>query len=83
MALALGCFVYVISIAPAIAVRITSPNGSDAWLATCLLPGSSINMWGNLLSRLELAKEGITFANAAENVNKEGHFSSLAVGTSV
>jgi len=27
MTLVLGCFVYVISIAPAIAVRITSPNG--------------------------------------------------------
>jgi len=74
-----GCFVYVMSIAPAIAVRITQPNGGSAWLAVCLLPGSSINQWGDILARLELAKAGITFASAGENVNRDGTFTAWAV----
>ena len=74
-----GCFVYVMSIAPAIAVRITQPNGGAAWLAVCLLPGSSINQWGDILARLELAKAGITFATASENVNRDGTFTAWAV----
>ena len=74
-----GCFVYVMSIAPAIAVRIVEPQGSAGWLATCLLPGSSINMWGHILARLELAKEGITFETAGTNLNKYGEFSAASV----
>ena len=74
-----GCFVYVMSIAPAIAVRITAPQGSSGWLATCLLPGSSINMWGSLLASLELAKEGITFASGSVNLNKYGNFSAWSI----
>lgn len=74
-----GSFVYVMSIAPAIAVRITQPNGGAAWLAVCLLPGSSINQWGDILARLELAKAGITFATAGENVNRDGTFTAWAV----
>ena len=74
-----GCFVYVMSIAPAIAVRITAPAGSSGWLATCLLPGSSINMWGSLLASLELAKEGITFTSASVNINKFGNFSAWSI----
>ena len=75
----MGCFIYVVSIAPAIAVRITAPNGSSAWLATCLLPGSSINMWGELLSTMELAKQGITFKTANDNVNKVGTFTAWSI----
>jgi len=74
-----GCFVYVTSIAPAIAVRIVSPQGSTGWLATCLLPGSSINMWGHILASLELAKEGITFETADKHLNKYGDFSAASV----
>ena len=74
-----GCFVYVISIAPAIAVRIVDQDGGASWLATCLLPGSSINMWGSLLSTLELAKEGITFTTASQDVNKIGSFSAWGI----
>ena len=44
-----------------------------------LLPGSSINQWGDILARLELAKAGITFASAGENVNRDGTFTAWAV----
>lgn len=75
----IGCFVYVMSIAPAIAVRITTPSGGSGWLAVCLLPGSSINQWGDILARLELAKKGVTFESAGENLNRDGTFTAWSV----
>jgi ABC-type multidrug transport system ATPase subunit len=74
-----GCFVYVISMAPAIAVRITHENGSTGWIASCLLPGGTIIMWGHVLSVLELAKEGVTFDTLAESVSRDVNFSAGTV----
>ena len=74
-----GCFVYILSIVPAITVRITHPQGSAGWLAVCLLPGSAINQWGDILARLELAKQGITFASGSARLNKFGEFSAWGV----
>ena len=74
-----GCFVYVISMAPAIAVRITHENGSTGWIASCLLPGGTIIMWGHVLAVLELAKEGVTFYTLAESVSRDVNFSAGTV----
>ncbi len=74
-----GCFLYVMSIAPAIAVRITEERGGASWLLVCLLPGSSINQWGSALATLELAKEGITFASASLPLTKEGNVTAWGI----
>ena len=67
------------SIAPAIAVRITEERGGASWLLVCFLPGSSINQWGSALATLELAKEGITFASASLPLTKEGNVTAWGI----
>ena len=39
-----------------------------AWLWTCLLPAGSLNMWGHVLSQLELTRDGITAETWSKSV---------------
>ena len=68
-----GCFAYIVTIVPAIVVRITQPNGSGAWLVTCIFPSGAMNQWGAALSTLEQAKAGITWDTIGEDTTSSGN----------
>ena len=61
-------FIYNLSIQPSTQIRIVAPEGSAAWLWTCLLPAGSLNMWGHVLSQLELTRDGITAETWSKSV---------------
>jgi len=68
-----GCFLYIVTLAPSIAVRITIPEGSGAWLAVCIFPSGAMNMWGAALAILELNKKGITWDTFNDDVTLSGN----------
>jgi ABC-type multidrug transport system ATPase subunit len=72
-------FIYNLSIQPSTQIRIVAPEGSAAWLGTCLLPAGSLNMWGHVLSQLELTKDGITAKTWSKSVVENANVSASSV----
>ena len=68
-----GCFAYVLTMVPSIAVRITQPEGSGAWILACIFPSGAMNMWGAALAILEVNKKGITMETFNEDVTLKGN----------
>lgn len=68
-----GCFVYVVTMVPSIAVRITAPEGTGGWIAACVFPSGAMNMWGAALAILEVNKKGITFETFNTDVTLKGN----------
>jgi len=67
-----GCFMYVLTMVPAIATRITQPEGTSGWITTCIFPSGAMNMWGAALAILEVNKKGITFETMSTDVTLKG-----------
>ena len=54
-------------------------RGSAAWLWTCILPAGSLNMWGHVLSQLELTKDGITAKTWSKSVVENADVSASSI----
>jgi hypothetical protein len=54
---------------PGVAAVASTPAGSDAWLAACvMMPAGGIYMWGWAVSILENAQEGVQWYNLSVNL---------------
>jgi ABC-type multidrug transport system ATPase subunit len=69
-----GWFIYLVSIAPGIAVATVDQTGDDSWLWTAIAPGSALYQWGQLLARLETTNRGLQWSNMTRNVVEQGTF---------
>jgi len=74
-----GCFAYVLTMVPAIAIRITAPEGSRGWISSCIFPSGAMNTWGAVLAILEVNREGITWKTFNSNVTLKGNVSPAGV----
>lgn len=72
-------FVYMVSIAPGIAVATVDPGGSNSWLWAAIAPASSLYMWGQLMARLEVSQRGITWSSITRNAVEEGTFTGAGI----
>ena len=79
IATVVSLFIYNLSIQPSIQIRIVQPEGSAAWLWTCILPAGSLNMWGHVLSQLELTKDGITAKTWSKSVVENADVSARSI----
>ncbi|KAK3284750.1 hypothetical protein CYMTET_7616 [Cymbomonas tetramitiformis] len=64
---------FVTCMAPAIAVETTAPDGSAAWTAVCLLPSSSIYMFGKAVQTLEIGQYGVQINTLNDDLLTNGN----------
>lgn len=55
------------------------PYGGPSWVWACLLPPSSISLFGHVLTRMEGSGQGITWSTAATSATSFFPFSTLTV----
>jgi len=70
---------FVCSLAPAIAVDISYPNGNVGWVLVMLHPGCAVYFWGQVLAQWELGNLGVTGDTVNDSILDEFHFSANTV----
>lgn len=70
---------FVCSLAPAIAVDISYPNGNVGWVLVMLHPGCAVYFWGQVLAQWELGNLGVTGDTVNDSILDEARASPPSV----
>lgn len=71
--------IYSLAMVPGYLMPSIDPYGGASWVWACLLPPSSVSLFGHVLTRMEGSGQGITWGTAATSATSFFPFSTLTV----